>query len=302
MSRSDTACGMIPGTEALMASRRAPSCRRLLLAASIVLAAGRVAPAQQPTSADELDARLAEALVAYVDNSVSLTHAQVMTEGLRYRTGVPSLLHDMQQALDASIGRLAAVRTDDERRARLVKAVLQIATSQRAASEDYIKAVAAAQQASAWGASALDLRKRSMTQSASANEQLASLKADLQALEAASAKFGSSLPKDLRYATGLIERPTRIRLGCLVLSRNPFYLLVAYTDGWAYQLGLRVTDTIRSAGGREFTASDSLEDFKLVIQQNLGKTLKVVVEREGKRLELPLKLPKTIPAQALSPR
>jgi hypothetical protein len=195
--------------------------------------------------------------------------------------------------------KLSEATTGDELRGKLIKPLLQIMANERAAAESYIKAVVTGQQTNAWGAQAQDLQKRSDTLSLAVNEGQASIRVDLAALEAASEKIREYLPAELRYDLGLAQRPSPFRLGCDVFVRNPFYLLVVSTDGLGYKLGLRAGDMIRSAGDREFTAKDSLEDFKLIILQNLGKTLNVVVDRDGKRKTLPLKIPKEIPAKEL---
>jgi hypothetical protein len=121
----------------------------------------------------------------------------------------------------------------------------------------------------------------------------------IAALESASAKFREFLPMEQRYLLGLAPRPSGFRLGCENFPRNPFYLLVCYADGLGFKMGLRGGDTIVGVEGRKFAAKDSLEDFKLVIKANLGQTLKVIVERDGKQKTLPLKIPKEIPKSAL---
>ncbi|MBK7704440.1 MAG: PDZ domain-containing protein [Acidobacteria bacterium] len=76
-------------------------------------------------------------------------------------------------------------------------------------------------------------------------------------------------------------------------------MLVVYNDGFADKIGLRPGDTIKSVAGRDFTNVWDIEELKLLIKENLGKKVKAVVERDGKTQTIDLKLPKTIPAEAI---
>jgi len=131
--------------------------------------------------------------------------------------------------------------------------------------------------------------------------QQASIRADLASLEASSDKIRSTCPP--RSATPSASPSGR---ACSVSAAwsSPAIPSTSSSLTWTpgYKLGLRAGDTVRSAGGREFTPKDSLEDLKMIIQENLGKTLQVIVDRDGKSKTLPLKIPKAISGEYLYSR
>ncbi len=194
---------------------------------------------------------------------------------------------------------MGEIRTDSELRLRVGRALVQILANQKAASENFIRAVVVGQQAKSWDAQSQDAQKRSNSIRQSIRGQIAALKDDLKTLEAESAKFREFLPFEQRYNLGLAERSGGFRLGITSYPNNPFYLLVVAADSVAQKIGLRPGDTIVSVGGRAFGVTDDIEELKLLIKSNLGKTVPAVVERGGKTQDIKLKIPKAIPADAL---
>ncbi len=257
-------------------------------------------PASTPAMAnEEVEARIGRALMAVSEDSACLAWAGEFTRGFGFLSGVPDVVYQMQQNLDTAISALNEVRTDDALRLRLGRAVLQVMVNQKAASENFIRAVVIGQQAKAWGAQSQDAQKRSNSMIQGIAAQIAGLKEDLKALEADSAKFREFLPFEQRYLLGLAERHSGFRLGVTTYPRNPFSLLIVGADSLAQKIGLRPGDHIVSAGGRAFTAADDFEEFKLLIKANLGRKLDAVVERSGKAQPIVLKIPKEIPPDAL---
>jgi S1-C subfamily serine protease len=80
---------------------------------------------------------------------------------------------------------------------------------------------------------------------------------------------------------------------------NPLYLSVVYQDSFAVTLGLKPGDRLISAAGTDLDPKGSMEEFKMIVQNNLGKTIPVTVEREGKKTELKMSVPKEIPSSFL---
>lgn len=77
-------------------------------------------------------------------------------------------------------------------------------------------------------------------------------------------------------------------------------MLVLYDNSMAKALGLRQGDEIISAAGQKFdNKNGSFEDFKMIIQNNLGKTIEVVVMRDSKETTLKMEIPKEIPKEYL---
>jgi S1-C subfamily serine protease len=248
---------------------------------------------------DEVDARLGQAFLAVTEGEACLSWAGELSRGYGFLSGVPSDLYQAQQALDTATASLGEVRTDDELRLKIGRVLMQILANQKAATENFIRGVVTGQQAKNWVAQADDALKRSNSIRQTVTQQIAGLQADLKAFEAASPKFREFLPVEQRYVLGLAQRSSGYRLGVTTYPRNPFTLLVVAIDGFGYKIGLRPGDVVVSATGRTYTDADDFEEFKLLIKANLGKTLPVVVKRNGKTQTVPLKIPREIPKDAL---
>jgi S1-C subfamily serine protease len=247
---------------------------------------------------EEVDTRLGQGFMAVIEAEVCLTWAWELSLGQGYLSGVPSNLYQAQQTLETASASLAEIRTAEELRLRIGRGLFQILANQKAAGENFIRGIVTGQQAKNWIAQADDALKRANSLRQAVTQQIAGLKADLTALEAASAKFREFLPFEQRYSLGLAQRPSGYRLGVSTYPRNPFALLVVNLNGFGDKIGLRPGDVIVSAAGKTYTGEDDFEDFKLLIKANLGKTLPVVVKRGGKDQTVNLKIPKEIPADA----
>ncbi|MBP7707870.1 MAG: trypsin-like peptidase domain-containing protein [Candidatus Aminicenantes bacterium] len=262
--------------------------------------AAAAAPAANLTALDEIDARLGRGFLAVAEDDICLTWANEITRGYGFQSGVPEAVYRLQQGLDAAMAAVGEIRTDSELRLRVGRALVQILANQKAASENFIRAVVVGQQAKSWDAQSQDAQKRSNSIRQGIRGQIAALKADLKTLEAESAKFREFLPFEQRYNLGLAERSGGFRLGINSYPNNPFYLLIVAAGSVAQKIGLRPGDTIVSVGGRAFGVTDDIEELKLLIKSNLGKTVPAVVERGGKTQDIKLKIPKAIPADALT--
>jgi S1-C subfamily serine protease len=262
-------------------------------------AARTAAAAGSLMAKDDVDARLGQALLAVMDGDVCLSWAWENSLGMGFLGGVSNDLYKAQQTLETAAGALNEVRTDDDLRLKIGRAIAQILVNQKTATETFIRGVVAGQQAKSWIAQADDALKRAASIRQTVSDQIAGLKADLAALEADSAKFREYLPAEQRYLLGLAKRPSGYKIGVSTYPRNPFYLLTVWTTGLGYKIGLRPGDIVISAAGRTFTAADDFEEFKLIVKANLGKILPVEVERYGKRQTVKLKIPKEIPADAV---
>lgn len=97
-----------------------------------------------------------------------------------------------------------------------------------------------------------------------------------------SATFKETVPVDLTSFLGISSRPSKFRLGVQTRPGNPFYLLIVYSGSVAFSLGLKAGDRIISAAGRAMSSNESIEIFKMIIQENLGKKVDTIIERDGK--------------------
>ncbi|MGC9373179.1 MAG: hypothetical protein ACP5DY_07635, partial [Thermovirgaceae bacterium] len=165
--------------------------------------------------------------------------------------------------------------------------------------EYFIQSIVVGQQADSWTAQAEDLFRRCQAHLQIVVDTLSAPQSQVAELLEASPEFSEALLPETVYDLGLAPRPSSFRIGFVSRPETPFYLLVVLPEGFGASLGFRPGDRIISAGGHTFGEGECVEDFKMIIQGNLGKPLAVVVEREGKTQALDVKLPKEIPVHHL---
>lgn len=256
-------------------------------------------PAPQAPNLDEIDALIGNAFLVLSDNLNVIVWADVGIKGYGFKNGVPKLLYDFQQDLDAAGIKLSEVRTDDPLRQKLIKSLLQVLAMQKASSENFIRSVVIGQQMGIWGAQSQDSWNRASSTRKGLEDKLAEMLPEISELERTSAKFRESMFPQTRYWLRLAKRPSGYSLGVITYARRPFLLLVVYNSSLAYKIGLRAGDTIQSVNGVDPTKSIDLETVKVIIKENLGKKIDAVVERDGKIETIKLKIPKEIPADAI---
>ncbi|HYA49267.1 MAG TPA: hypothetical protein VEG35_06165 [Burkholderiales bacterium] len=260
-----------------------------------------VRPSPPAQANDAIDGALAAALIEVHD---TLSRAQLATRGVYQMTKSEeldsSLFYDLQPGVDGAVGELARQRPDDPLRQKLVQATGQLLAGERAALENAINCAVLNKDTSGRSAAqAEDFAKRAIAALNGVTDQVLALGPDFRVLADASPSFLKALPVEMRYFLGLAERKSRLLLGADVMARNPFLLVVVGDRTLAGRLGLRSGDRIIAVGGRRFTADDDVEDFKLAVEANLGRTLKVLVDRRGKMKTLSLKVPAEIAPEFL---
>jgi PDZ domain-containing protein len=145
------------------------------------------------------------------------------------------------------------------------------------------KAVASAQQANSWLG-----EPNNMFQQAQAMQDNLALPAESLSALKVSPAFAEALPANRRAQLGLSRDPRDVNLGAEYVQSSPLVLLTVEDNGLADQLGLKEGDRVVSAAGKPLS---SVADFKTVLRENLGKRIKVAVERQGKRDEREIKVP-----------
>jgi len=254
---------------------------------------------QGPGPMDVIDSSILEFLILRADHQVIYYWADEITGGHGYRQGVPQDLYNYQTKLEVALRRIKDVQTDDPSRSTLLKNLLEAGSNQLLAAEYMIKAIVVGQQANEWGPQSQDLQKRSKAALAMTEEILASQNPILREIYGGSSAFSDNIPKELVYSLAIEPRPSIFRLGVQTLASNPLYLSVVYQDSFASKLGLKPGDRLISAAGTDLDPKGSIEEFKMIVQNNLGKTIPVTVEREGKKTELKMSVPKEIPSSFL---
>lgn len=253
---------------------------------------------------DAADTVLAAALIEVHD---TLSRALFATRSVYQMTKSDNLdssfFYDIQPYVDSAVAQLSRVKLGDPLRERLVQAVIQMLTGERAALEYDINCAVLNKDGSGRSAAqAEDFGRRAIAALSSVQDQILARGPDFRQLAEASPEFLKALPVEMRYFLGLTERRSKLVLGADVMAGDPFLLIVVGDRTLADKLGLRAGDRILSAGGRRFKADDDVEDFKLVVEASLGRMLKVLVNRRGKVKTLPLKIPAEISPEFLRPQ
>ena len=265
--------------------------------ASTALAKGGNQPrVDEPLPEDPDIVTLVEFLCDYVDLETSLSIASCFTSGKGYLQGVPQIVYDYTAKFQLSASRLKGIETQEPQMAKFVKSCLEGAQNILMASSFYSKAVLTGQQAQNWETTAEDFFKRFISY-ANLSHQI--IQQGTRDFIASYPSFKDELPSGLIYDLGVEKRPSIFRIGVTNYARDPLHIWYVYSGSLASSIGLHSGDIIKEAAGRKFGQGDNLEDFKLVLQENLGITIPVTVIRGGKDFTFDVTMPKSIPEQYL---
>ncbi len=267
--------------------------------ASGAIREGTEAAPTETVTLETVDALLAEACLVLDDLRVFYDWEDVRTSGQGFLGGVDKELYSAQQQAEQILKKLAGQKVTDQLRKDSILAILEIGSKQYNAVEEFIKAVVIGQQFKDWNAQAQDMYRRSQASMETVESLKVARKTVLCELYEKSPAFREKLPKAVAYNFGILDRPSNFRLGLVSFARNQFYVMATRKNSLAGKLGLLGGDKIISAAGRTFGPEDTIEDFKLVIINNLGKQIEVVVERNNKPKVLKMKIPAEIPAEYL---
>lgn len=257
------------------------------------------AAATETASLETVDALLAEACLVLDNLRVFYDWEDVRTGGQGFLNGVDKELYSAQQQAEQILKKVAGQKVTDQLRKDAILAVLEIGSKQYNAVEEFIKSVVIGQQYKDWNAQAQDMYRRSQASMETVESLKAAKKSILRELYEKSPSFKENLPKAVAYNFGILDRPSNFRLGLVSFARNQFYVMATRKNSLAGKLGFWGGDKIISAAGRTFGPEDTVEDFKLIIMNNLGKQIEVVVERNNKPKVLKMKIPAEIPAEHL---
>lgn len=260
---------------------------------------GTEAAATETASLETVDALLAEACLVLDNLRVFHDWEDVRTGGQGFLSGIDKELYSAQQQAEQILKKVAGQKVTDQLRKDAILAMLEIGSKQYSAVEEFIKSVVIGQQYKDWNAQAQDMYRRSQASMETVESLKAARKNVLRELYEKSLVFKEKLPKAVAYDFGMLDRPSNFRLGLVSFAGNQFYVMATKKDSLARQLGLWGGDKIISAAGRTFGPEDTVEDFKIIIMNNLSKQIEVVVERNNKPKVLKIKIPAEIPAQHL---
>ncbi|MFA7645187.1 MAG: trypsin-like peptidase domain-containing protein [Thermovirgaceae bacterium] len=255
-----------------------------------------------PGPMDEIDQAILDFFVILYDHDSVYRWGQETTNGKGYLQGVPEDVYHYQTKLEMAIKKLVGADTNDPLRKKIIMNLKEVGNNQVAAVNYFIQAVVTGQGAKDWGAQSQDLNKRARAAMNIAGEVLLSELPAIHELYERSTVLGEKMHRDIKYYLGIEKRVASFAIGAVTTIEKPFRLIVLYRETFGEALGLRSGDTILSAAGSRFDSEGSMEDFKAVILQNLGKTIDVVVERNGEQTTLKMKIPEEIPEKYVLPQ
>ncbi len=265
------------------------------------LSAGASAAAPEPGLLEEADQAILDFMIVLFNHDSTYRWADEKTGGRGYLEGIPQDLYDSQTRLETALGRLGRATTGDYLRDKVIRNLQEVGHSEVAAVNYFIQAVIEGQESKDWGAQPQHLNKRSKAALNIAGEVLLSGLPDIHELYGSSTILSERMPRDVKYFLGVEEQLAPFALGTVTTTGDPLRLLVLYHDSLGESLGLRTGDKVLSAGGAKFDVDDSLEDLKALIMESLGRTIDLVVEREGEETNLKIDIPEEIPENYLLP-
>jgi S1-C subfamily serine protease len=274
-------------TASAQATRAAPA------AAGTPAAAAAPADTAAP-AADPADTVLAGVFrQVYFLASYYTPYSQHFYDFTRYNNTKNLNLYSVQSDIDVAIQKLQWLKPTDPARTTIVQALGQYLASERQGigflitcwnlekdvgpDKNIPEAKNAAEQAAAVFASV--------------PSQVAALQPTVSQLAANSPAFVAALSPELSVFLGITQRKSTLDLGVYVQADAPMDLISVTRHGLADKLGLQPGDSIISAAGHTFTANETTDDFAMVIQQNAGKQIEIVIKRDDKLKTLDKKVP-----------
>jgi PDZ domain-containing protein len=192
-------------------------------------------------------------------------------------------LHTAHTYLKDQIEDLKKIAPSDAERKRMAEEVLQLAPNADKYIDLMTKAIAKAQEGNTWMGEASDMYAQ-----ARALEPTIVFPSNAIDLMRKSESFKGALPIDRQVTLGLASDPRDFNLGAEYYQSTPSVLAVVAKGGPADKLGFRAGDRVLSADGQPVK---SVRDLKLALRANAGKTIRVVLERQGQQQQRDIKVP-----------
>ncbi|MGC4047299.1 MAG: trypsin-like peptidase domain-containing protein [Armatimonas sp.] len=99
--------------------------------------------------------------------------------------------------------------------------------------------------------------------------------------------LSDAMPIDMKVRFGLVKDDVGFDLGAGFLSTFPTQLMYIYRDSIAFKMAFKDGDVILSVDGVKV---ESLQDFKRLIKENVGKKVKIKIIRRGENQEIERKI------------
>jgi C-terminal processing protease CtpA/Prc len=236
-------------------------------------------------SDEDFDRTVAGAWLGVSDLKVAAAYASSILNrawGFHDQT-LSTALHTAHTYLQDQIEDLKKITPSDAERKRIAEEVLQIAPNADKYIDLMTKAISEAQKANSWMGNPADMYAQ-----ARALETTITFPPDAVTFMTKSKSFKEALPVDRQVALGLATDPREFNLGAEYYQSTPNVIAVVVKGGLADDLGFKAGDRLVSASGQPVK---SVWDLKLALRANAGKTVQVVLERQGKQQQRDVKVP-----------
>jgi S1-C subfamily serine protease len=238
-------------------------------------------------SADDFDRLLADSLTSIreVDVVRTIIYEGVVMKRSGYEHGMPIAFYTIMKSAKMRQEELRSAIPPDPVRRRQKQALLSYLDNNVQAADLLEVAIRNAQRDDGYTSETSDILKKSL---AIADSEVKSLSEEDRAAMIRSKVFVETLPKEMRYLFGVEATKGDFALGIISYPRTPLLISFLEVDSLASKMGFKAKDTIVSAGAVTFACQD---EFRVFVQENAGKKVKVRVIRNDKEQEIELKIP-----------
>jgi hypothetical protein len=201
--------------------------------------------------------------------------------------GLSTALHTANEYLKQKVEDLKRLAPGNPSRRKVADDCTRVAGGAAQYVDLMTKAITEAQKANSWMGNPNDM----FSQARALAPALAFPADAVEALKGSKA-FVDALPVERRPELGLPGDPRDFRFGATNYQGTPNVLAAVVKNGLADKLGFRTGDRLVSANGQPVA---SVWELKLALRAAAGRSLRVLLEREGKQLERELKVPAPLP-------
>jgi hypothetical protein len=240
-------------------------------------------------STEDFDRKMAEIWIGIDDLNVAASYAEkILDKAWGFQNQfLGTALHTAHEYLKQQTEDLKKIVPSDTARKRTSEDVLKIAVSADKYIDLMTKAITEAQKANSWMGAPADMYSQ-----ARALKATIVFPPDAVAALKTSKAFAETLPADRRKDLGLAGDPRDFTFGAKYYHSTPNMLAVVVKGGMASDMGFKDGDRIVSVNGQKV---GSIWDVKLAFRANVGKRVRIVMEREGKQEDREVKVPSSLP-------
>jgi S1-C subfamily serine protease len=241
---------------------------------------------------DEFDKTLSQTLIFSETLKILLAwvNVKVMERRFGFESGMPPQGYAIKSDADAWMIKMTNLLSPDPVREKWRSFTIDVLKKRIQEFELVLKAIKTAQINRGFTPEANELLREA--QSLRIREPLVVISKEDRDVLKNSKYFMGNFPLDLQIDYNFIDNDEEFKLGVYVFPKNPTVLTIFLKDSLASQIGLKEGDKVIGANGSLF---DTLHSFKMFLKGNLGKKIKITVQRAGKIQDIELKIPTLLP-------